>query len=134
MPQLKLEFDSKKHPTNPPAQFITRFYAFFRDYGVIETSEEEIEFRGEKMTKRDAYWLMVAEYIESLGAICKHTDFEDFGTAMLLSFVDAIQKTQNRYNRMVREKQAAIERERKRKEREERERNERSNTDGNTAG
>lgn len=120
MPQLKLEFEDRK-PKNAAALFITKFYTFFRDYGMIETDTSVVLYHGEQTEKRDAYWEQVYEQINALLAICDKTDFESFGKSMVYGFADALEKQNTRYVRMVKEQQKAIEREKKRREREKRE-------------
>lgn len=116
MPALKLEFDEYKRPKNAAAKFLAQFNTFFREYGKVETRTDMLVVEGHEMTRQDAYWLEVTKQIEKLLLICKGTDFEDFGKAMVYSFVDSIEKASSRYEKMRRVRQREIEKEMKRRE------------------
>ena len=116
MPALKLEFDEYKRPKNAAAKFLAQFNTFFREYGKVETRTDMLVVEGREMTRQDAYWLEVTKQIEKLILICKGTDFEDFGKAMVYSFVDSIEKASSRYEKMRRVRQREIEKEQKREE------------------
>jgi spore cortex formation protein SpoVR/YcgB (stage V sporulation) len=116
MPQLKLEFDEYKRPKNAAAKFLAQFNTFFREYGKAETRTDVIVVEGHEMTRQDAYWLEVTKQIEVLLRICKGTDFEDFGKAMVYSFVDSIEKASSRYEKMRKARQREIEKEQRREE------------------
>ena len=116
MPQLKLEFDEYKRPKNAAAKFLAQFNTFFREYGKVETRTDVLVVEGHEMTRQDAYWLEVTKQLEVLLRICRGTDFEDFGKAMVYSFVDSIEKASSRYAKMQRVRQREIEKEQRREE------------------
>lgn len=116
MPALKLEFDEYKRPKNAAAKFLAQFNTFFREYGKVETRTDMLVVEGHEMTRQDAYWLEVTKQLEVLLRICRGTDFEDFGKAMVYSFVDSIEKASSRYAKMQRVRQREIEKEQRREE------------------
>ena len=116
MPALKLEFDEYKRPKNAAAKFLAQFNTFFREYGKVETRTDVLVVEGHEMTRQDAYWLEVTKQLEVLLRICRGTDFEDFGKAMVYSFVDSIEKASSRYAKMQRVRQREIEKEQRREE------------------
>lgn len=116
MPALKLEFDEYKRPKNAAAKFLAHFNTFFREYGKAETRTDVIVVEGHEMTRQDAYWLEVTKQLEVLLRICRGTEFEDFGKAMVYSFVDSIEKASSRYAKMQRVRQREIEKEQRREE------------------